>query len=156
MSIIIHLYLVISSLGRIYTETNNKNHDEITTNKSILLLWWNGNGCSIHVIQRTNTIFSIFDQTILPIAKSLFHFSHAITDVASSGKEVHTASKVNQITLSDICSFWAINLTLLTIRSHQYINANNQSIIYNKDNAQCWSTFLLAVFWVWVSDSDVK
>ncbi len=59
-------------------------------------------GVTIDENPRIQKILKMFEPTIFPTAISLCHFLDAITDVASSGRDVHTATIVKPITISDI------------------------------------------------------
>jgi hypothetical protein len=65
-------------------------------------------GVTIDENPRIQKILKIFEPTIFPTAISLCHFLAAITDVASSGRDVHTATIVKPMTISDIPNVRAI------------------------------------------------
>gem|GEM_PF-1790868 len=112
---------------------NNNIVANIAINISLFASEENDNGVIIDVIQRIQKILKILLQTTFQIAISLCFFSAATTDVASSGKLVHTATTVNQITDSVIPRFLANSTAQSTIHFHQIVNQASHKTINKID-----------------------
>lgn len=86
-----------------------------------------------HVIDNHNVIFIICDQIVFQISISQCFLSHAIIQVANSGRLVHIHIIVNHIIVEDIQKDCAIEIDDLTITSAHRASHTIHQIIYKLD-----------------------
>ena len=100
---------------------------------SICALIDTGTGLIILVTHRIQKILKIFDPTTFPIAMSVSHFLTAMTEVASSGREVPIATIESQIIRSEIPRAVAISMALSTRSFPQKNNAPHHHRVKSTD-----------------------
>lgn len=130
----IHSFLSTTNFFlHIKTKTNKRTVANIVIKTSLSNHVLNGRGLITALSHKIQKILNMFDHIIFQIAISDFLFIAATIDVANSGREVHTATIVSQITVSLIPNIFAICIAQFTIHCHHKVNPTNHKTINKID-----------------------